>query len=139
MSTKYKKIIQTRLLFVAASLIIALTALVVPFSVAEEANIETQPLLARADVDRLNKTALLAVPYDKDAALKSNSSRITVVGNQRDSGGLTFSQMTMNILEYKAKPIGLEDILPSISTISYDDQKILGVVLPPFVYLGKKF
>ena len=43
------------------------------------------------------------------------------------------------VLEYKAKSIELEDILPSISTISSNDKKIVGVVLPPFVYFSKKF
>jgi len=43
------------------------------------------------------------------------------------------------VLEYKAKSIELEDILPSISTISSNDKKIVGIVLPPFVYFSKKF
>ncbi|MEX1000234.1 MAG: hypothetical protein WD000_09825 [Thermodesulfobacteriota bacterium] len=43
------------------------------------------------------------------------------------------------VLEYKAKSIELEDILPSISTISSNDKKIVGVVLPPFAYFSKTF
>lgn len=43
------------------------------------------------------------------------------------------------VLEYKAKSIELEHILPSISTISSNDKKIVGVVLPPFAYFSKTF
>lgn len=138
-------------LFVTASLFLALITLVVPFSVAEEVDIEEQQLFAKAELGGASKAAVPAVRDNKavvfkkdfilssDHTLRFKSGGTTMIGNQRDSAGVAVSQLTMNVLEYKAKAIGLEDILPSISTISSDDKKTLGVVLPPFVYLGKRF
>lgn len=142
------------MLFVVASLILTLIASVVPFSFAEEGNMEEQTLIAKAELGRPSKVAISGVPYGQDAAvfnkevilssdaaLRLNRNGIKIVGNQINAGVAEneFSRLNVDFLEYKAKSIEMEDILPSISTISSNDKKILGVVLPPFVYLGKRF
>ena len=144
------------ILFFIATLILALTALFVPFSVAEEGNMEEQTLIAKADLDRSSEAAILAVPdtkdvvfmFNKDVELSPdranllNSNGFKIVGNQIDSAGVAekeFSHLKVVTHEYKAKSIELEDILPSISTISSNDKKFVGVVLPLFVYFSKTF
>ena len=79
---------------------------------------------------------------EPDRANLLNSNGFKIVGNQIDSAGVAkkeFSHLKAVVLEYKAKSIELEDILPSISTISSNDKKIVGVVFPPFVYFSKTF
>ncbi len=142
------------ILFFIATLILALTALFVPFSVAEEGNMEEQTLIAKVDLDRPSEAAILAVPdtkdvvfmFNKDVELSPdranllNSNGFKIVGNQINSAGVAkkeFSHLKAVVLEYKAKSIELEDILPSISTISSNDMKI--VVLPAFAYFSKTF
>jgi len=142
------------ILFFIATLILALTALFVPFSVAEEGNMEEQTLIAKADLDRPSEAAILAVPDTKDVVFNKdvelspdranllNSNGFKIVGNQIDSAGVAekeFSHLKVVTHEYKAKSIELEDILPSISTISSNDKKFVGVVLPLFVYFSKTF
>ncbi|MEQ9617922.1 MAG: hypothetical protein RIG61_01970 [Deltaproteobacteria bacterium] len=154
MSIRYKKTIKTKMLFFIASLIMALSAMAAPFSLAEEGNMEEQPLIAKAGLDTPGEAAILAAPdtgdvvsstlvkLSPDTANLFNSGGFKIARNQTDSAGAEeeeFSHLNVSALEYKAKSIDLKEILPSISTISSDDKKILGVVLPPFVYLGKTF
>ncbi len=77
---------------------------------------------------------------EPDRANLLNSNGFKIVGNQINSAGVAkkeFSHLKAVVLEYKAKSIELEDILPSISTISSNDMKI--VVLPAFAYFSKTF
>jgi len=67
---------------------------------------------------------------------------IKIARNERDNSSadeteFTFTKSVMS--EYETKSIDARDILRSIPSITTEDNKTLGLIIPPFAYFAKRF
>lgn len=55
------------------------------------------------------------------------------------ASGEGYGSLSPSVLEYKSGSLEAGDILHSIPSITTKDEKMLGVLIPPFAYFSKKF
>jgi len=60
-------------------------------------------------------------------------------GNYSEAEETEFVYTNSEDLEIKAEKLNKEDILSAVPSISSEDNKTLGLLIPPFAYFAKKF
>ncbi len=123
-SKTYKHIM---LLFV----ILVLPLLLVKFSFAEEEVEEGPILISKLSIDTPDGSVIEQFMETKDLSIDEK--------NYSEADETEFVYTNSDELEIKTEKLRKEDILRAVPSISAEDNKTLGLLIPPFAYFAKKF
>jgi hypothetical protein len=123
-SKTYKHIM---LLFV----ILVLPLLLVKFSFAEEEVEEGPILISKLSIDTPDGSVIEQFMETKDLSIDEK--------NYSEADETEFVYTNSDELEIKTEKLRKEDILRAVPSISTEDNKTLGLLIPPFAYFAKKF
>lgn len=123
-SKTYKHIM---LLFV----ILVLPLLLVKFSFAEEEVEEGPILISKLSIDTPDGSVIEQFMETKDLSIDEK--------NYSEADEIEFVYTNSDELEIKTEKLRKEDILRAVPSISTEDNKTLGLLIPPFAYFAKKF
>ncbi|MCK5392563.1 MAG: hypothetical protein KAJ31_09045 [Deltaproteobacteria bacterium] len=116
---------------IVALLILAIPLLLVKFSVAEEGNEDNPILVSKLSIgtpdDSLIEQFMETNDFSADTKIYSEDNETAFVYTNSEE------------LEIKAEKLKKEDILSAVPSISTEDNKTLGLLIPPFAYFAKKF
>jgi len=123
-SKTYKHIM---LLFV----ILVLPLLLVKFSFAQEEVEEGPILISKLSIDTPDGSVIEQFMETKDFSIDEK--------NYSEADETEFVYTNSDELEIKTEKLRKEDILRAVPSISTEDNKTLGLFIPPFAYFAKKF
>jgi hypothetical protein len=66
---------------------------------------------------------------------ENNTLEIKIAADSREE----LSALAPSAVEYKSEPMKASDILRNIPSITTEDDRTIGVLIPPFAYFSKKF
>ena len=91
--------------------------------------------------NRISKSEMSAGDFEKTVIHRFMiASNFNVDGENYSQGGETaFYYAKPEDLEIKSGKLKKDDILKSVPSISTEDKKTLGLLIPPFAYFAKKF
>lgn len=120
-----------KLTWTIAVVIFALPLLSATFIIAEETNKDDQIL-----IPNLNSYTPDDSIVEKFMETKNFSIDDT---NYSETDETQFAYTNSDELEIKTEKLKKEDILKAVPSISTEDKKTLGLLIPPFAYFARKF
>ena len=111
--------------------IMILSLLFINFSFAEEETEENQILISKLSLEGSEETLINEFMESNDFSTGAN--------NYSETDKTEFVHTNSEELEIKTEKLKKEDILRAVPSISTEDNKTLGLLIPPFAYFAKKF
>ena len=111
--------------------ILVLPLLLVKFSFAEEEVEEGTILISKLSIDTPDGSVIEQFMETKDLSIDEK--------NYSEADETEFVYTNSDELEIKTEKLRKEDILRAVPSISTEDNKTLGLLIPPFAYFAKKF
>jgi len=139
---------------IAGLLLLVLYVFYAPSAFASEGCTNDEISITKLSIDKSDDTTINQVIDTNDIALKKKIKLLPDLNNgcyvdgielarvQGDNAGVEetgFIYTKMVTPEYETESIKAGDILRSIPSISTEDNKTLGLIIPPFAYFAKKF
>ncbi|MGB3729354.1 MAG: hypothetical protein WBA70_08925 [Thermodesulfobacteriota bacterium] len=112
-------------------MIIALPLLSAAFSIAEEISKDGPILISKLSMDTPVNSVIEQFMETKDFSIDET--------NYSEADETKFAYMNSDELEIKTEKLQKEDILKAVPSLSTEDNKTLGLLIPPFAYFAKKF
>ena len=111
--------------------IMVLPLLFIDFSFAEERAEDNQILISKLSLESSEETFINEFMESNDFSAGAN--------NYSEADQKEFVYTNSEELEIKTEKLKKEDILSAVPSISTEDNKTLGLLIPPFAYFAKKF
>ncbi|MGB2693216.1 MAG: hypothetical protein WBC96_12035 [Thermodesulfobacteriota bacterium] len=120
-----------KLKWIISVVIIALPLLSATFSIAEEISKDGPILISKLSMDTPVNSVIEQFMETKDFSIDET--------NYSEADETKFAYMNSDELEIKTEKLQKEDILKAVPSLSTEDNKTLGLLIPPFAYFAKKF
>ncbi|GJM16350.1 MAG: hypothetical protein DHS20C13_16770 [Thermodesulfobacteriota bacterium] len=111
--------------------IMILPLLLIDFSFAEEETEDKQILISKLTLENSEETLINDFMESNDFS--------TDAKNHSETDQTEFVYTNSEELEIKTEKLKKEDILSAVPSITTEDNKTLGLLIPPFAYFAKKF
>jgi len=113
--------------------IMVLPLLFIDFSFAEEGTEDNQILISKLSLESSEETLINEFMESNDFSAGANNY------SETDQTEFVYTNSDSEELEIKTEKLKKEDILSAVPSISTEDNKTLGLLIPPFAYFAKKF
>ncbi len=112
-------------------IVLVIPFLLANFSYGQEGNEDEPIVISKLSIDTPDGSVIEQFMETKDFSIDEK--------NYSEADETEFVYTNSDELEIKTEKLRKEDILRAVPSISAEDNKTLGLIIPPFAYFAKKF
>ena len=101
--------------------------------------IEENETAAKADTESRDSEIYKDIKLLPDREASYNLKGLNLFANDTGTGEYDVSSVYVVVPEYTSKSIRAGDILSKVPSVRSEDEKTIGILVPPFGYFAKKF